>query len=387
MERRAFTLIELLVVISIIAVLIALLLPAVQSAREAARRAQCTNNLKQLGLAAHNFVSSNNNLPDGMNEPYIDGLNPNEVSGKFVNDSTNPFGPNWAVLLLPYIEQQNLFNASNVLGYPGIPGPYSPGPPYSSIPNASSYNMDWCNTTVRSTPLSVMTCPTDVNNNPSNFYFSNPSDAAYGITPVDPRTGTPLMNWARGNYGAVQGGTDGDHVVNGYGGESADPFPGTSKRGVMGNNFGVTLAQVTDGLSNTMFFGELRAGLNSLDIRGTWAIGYAGASLCCHAKNYNPTPNGTFMISPPNCGDGGDELQGCYAFAPMFPNRAQLGMPCSCQQGHRNTGGQSRSMHPGGVNVGMGDGSVRFIKNTIANQVWFELLVSNDGWILGSDQY
>jgi hypothetical protein len=84
----------------------------------------------------HFSAKKYNNFPDGMNEPYIDGLNPNEVSGKFVNDSTNPFGPNWAVLLLPYIEQQNLFNASNVLGYPGIPGPYSPGPPYSSIPNA-----------------------------------------------------------------------------------------------------------------------------------------------------------------------------------------------------------------------------------------------------------
>ncbi len=387
MNRRAFTLIELLVVIAIIAVLIALLLPAVQAAREAARRAQCTNNLKQLGLAAHNFVSSNNNFPDGMQEPWVDGLNPSEVGGRLVGEAANPFGPNWAVMLLPYLEQQPLFNASNVLGYPGFPGPHGAPPPYSAVPNASMYNMDWANTTLRSTRINALICPTDSNNNPSNMFFNDPTFGTYGITPVDQRTGTPMMNWARGNYGAVQGATDGDHVINGYGGESADPFPGTSKRGVMGNNFGVRLADVTDGLSNTAIFGELRAGLNTMDVRGTWAIGLAGASLCCHAKSFNATPNGKFMPPDPNCGDGGDEIEGCFAFAPMFPNRDKLGMPCSCAMGHRNNAGQSRSMHPGGVNIGLGDGSVRFIKDTIANKVWFTLLVSNDGWIVSADQY
>ena len=120
LRRSAFTLIELLVVIAIIAILIGLLVPAMQKVREAAARAQCTNNLKQLALAAHNFVSSNNVLPDGMQEPWVDGLNPDEVGGHLVGETANPFGPNWAVWLLPYLEQQNLFNASNVTGYPGF---------------------------------------------------------------------------------------------------------------------------------------------------------------------------------------------------------------------------------------------------------------------------
>ena len=119
-KRRGFTLIELLVVIAIISVLISLLLPAVQSARESARRAQCVNNLKQLGLAAANFVSSNNKLPMGVMEPWALGLT-NQTAGDYtVSDFYHPFGPNWAVQLLPFMEQQTLYNASNVTGYPGV---------------------------------------------------------------------------------------------------------------------------------------------------------------------------------------------------------------------------------------------------------------------------
>jgi prepilin-type N-terminal cleavage/methylation domain-containing protein/prepilin-type processing-associated H-X9-DG protein len=398
-NRSGFTLIELLVVISIIAVLIALLLPAVQSAREAARRAQCVNNLKQIGLAAHNFISANNAFPLGVRLPWADGLT-NDQAGDFtVSDATKPFGPNWAVTLLPYLEQSTLFNASNVTGYPGIPGvpsvPSNSGiagswtspSPYTTVPKKGMYNMDWCNSTLRNTPLSVFICPTDGYNNPQNFYFSNPDDLQYGITPVDPRTETPLMNWARGNYGAVQGGTDADHVVNGSLGLDNGPFDGTSKLGVMGANFGVTLATVSDGTSNTAIFAEMRAGLNSVDIRGTWAIGFQSASLCCEARPYNPTPNCTNMQPLGTCDDGGDETQSCFVVAYTFPNRGLLGMPCNCTKGTFNSGGQSRSLHPGGVNIGMGDGSVRFVKNTIANAVWFALLVCNDGWVISSNQY
>jgi prepilin-type N-terminal cleavage/methylation domain-containing protein/prepilin-type processing-associated H-X9-DG protein len=389
MRRRAgFTLIELLVVIAIIGILIALLLPAVQAAREAARRAQCINNLKQLGLGVHNFESTYGSFPKGANLPYVNGLTYKQATDQLVSDQTEPFGPNWAVMILPYLEQQPLYNASNVVGYPGWDGPYTASPPFVSAPNPNLYNMDWANQTLRSTNLNVFVCPSDPNNKPSNAFFSQSDFANFGqIAPRDPRTNAPLLNWARGNYGAVQGATDADHVVNGDYGESSSPFPGRSKRGMMGANFGVKIADVTDGLTNSAMIAEMRTGLTTIDGRGVWAIGFESMSLCCHAKNYNPTPNAKFMVSPPGCDDGGDETQTCYAFAAQFPNRNLLGMPCNCTQGTFNSGGQARSLHPGGVNVAMGDGSVRFFKDTVANQIWYAVLTSNDGTVLSADQY
>ncbi len=155
---------------------------------------------------------------------------------------------------------------------------------------------------------------------------------------------------------------------------------------MMGANFGLTIAQVTDGLSNTAMIGELRSGLNSMDIRGTWALGMTGASMCGHAKDYNPTPNNKNGIPYPNCDDGGDELQTSGVFAPMFPNAGALGMGMNCGNAN-NSGGQVRSLHPGGVNVSFGDGSVRFIKNTISNLVWYNILTSKNGAIVGADQF
>src|SRR5262249_1819514 len=152
--------------------------------------------------------------------------------------------------------------------------------------------------------------------------------------------------------------TDMDNTVNGYGGESHAPFKGATKKGVMGANYGVKLAAVTDGLSNTIFVAELRAGLAPSDGPGVWAVGFGGMSLCCEARSYDPGPNSTFMVPPGNCDDGGDENQTCWTIATQFPNRGQLGMPCNCSQGTtvgspgaNNVGSQSRSMHPGGVNI------------------------------------
>src|SRR5438132_8656568 len=114
MRRAAFTLIELLVVIAIIAILIGLLLPAVQKVREAANRMQCANNLKQIGLAAHSYHDANGRFPPAVLMPYAQ-----EGNDPLTGGSTNPFGPNWAIFLLPYIEQQNLYNQANPTSYPG----------------------------------------------------------------------------------------------------------------------------------------------------------------------------------------------------------------------------------------------------------------------------
>ena len=248
--------------------------------------------------------------------------------------------------------------------------------------------MDWANATLRSTRLNVFVCPTDPNNGPAKC-SSPASDVANfpSFTPMDQRTGTPLLNWARGNYGAIQGATDADHVVNGTDGETSDPFPGMPKTGMMGANFGVRIAEVTDGLSNTAAIGELRVGLATIDIRGTWAMGFAGASLCGHAKTYNPTPNNKLGSSIPSARTAATRSRTCPPSARSSPTPPRMGMGFNCGAGMFNSGGQVRSMHPGGVNVGFGDGSVRFIKNSVANQIWFALLVSKDGTVLSADQY
>ena len=391
-RRRAsgFTLIELLVVIAIIAVLIALLLPAVQSAREAARRAQCVNNEKQLLLGLLNFESANGTFPKGINEPYLNGLNFNTGSDALGSDFSEPFGPNWAIMILPFIEEAPLYNSSNVLGYPGWAGPYAVA--YASTaPNPKNYNMDWCNTTVRSTRLAAFVCPTDPKNDPANNFFQ-PSDIplfmAAGINfPQDQQKGIPLTNWARGNYGANQGNTDPDHQIGGINDPgAAQAFP--SHVGMMGENFGSTIASVTDGLSNTAAVVELRAGLTTVDVRGVWAMGLGMASLGGHGKPYNPTPNNLngFNINQ-GCNDGGDEMQAGPILGQQVLNAAQQGMGFNCGSGMFNSGGQTRSTHPGGVNIGFGDGSVHFIKNSIAFPVWLAIEAKNDGQILSSDQY
>jgi prepilin-type N-terminal cleavage/methylation domain-containing protein/prepilin-type processing-associated H-X9-DG protein len=388
MKRHGFTLIELLVVIAIIAVLIALLLPAVQAAREAARRAQCVNNIKQLLLGLHNFESANGTFPMGVNEPYLNGLNYKTGSDSLGSDMTEPFGPNWAIMILPYIEQQSIYNSSNVLGYPGWAGPYSV-PNASTAPNANMYNMDWACTTVRSASLKVFICPTDPNNRPDNAFYSTSDATAYPqYAPTDQRNGTILTNWARGNYGAVQGATDPDHQIGGSDDLGADPFPGYTKVGMMGLNFGSTIASVTDGLSNTLAIAELRSGLGTMDIRGTWALGLGMASLAGHAKPYNPTPNNLkgFSVAQ-GCNDGGDEMQAGPVLGGQFPTAAQQGMGFNCGGGMFNSGGQSRSLHAGGVNAGFADGSVKFIKNSISQFVWFALLTKRDGAVLSADQY
>ena len=180
-RRRGFTLIELLVVIAIIAVLIALLLPAVQAAREAARRIQCTNNLKQLGLGIANYESANNSLPIGI------------VFDTNVFPCTSPsFGHNcqrtpWFVLMLPFIEQGPLYNAFNASI--GTEGPHPQGVPLGFVMNS----------TVSTTKIPSFQCPSDDSN---TFSFAALSAATGGRLPPLPWSPT------KGNYGVNWGNTD-----------------------------------------------------------------------------------------------------------------------------------------------------------------------------------
>ena len=301
--RAGFTLVELLVVITIIGILIALLLPAVQSAREAARRMSCSNNLKNIGLALHNYHDSQKAFPPGMT--ILDKSDP--------QSSIKPMA-NWVILTLPFLEQEPLYRQFD-----------------RTVPISDAKNLQ-----PRRTRLSVMLCPTDSRN---EIPCNRPEDG----------------EWARGNYAAngsigqlnsALNGPTGSYWGKGY------------RRGVMGCNASVTIGQITDGTSNTIMVAEVRAGLSPLDRRGTWAMGIVGSSvLFGHGMTDDHGPN--------NCVAAADDLLECGELQTAVGNetltRKCMGC-CVCNVSNQAT---ARSMHPGGVFVAMCDASVRFISDYV----------------------
>jgi prepilin-type N-terminal cleavage/methylation domain-containing protein/prepilin-type processing-associated H-X9-DG protein len=352
-RRLGFTLIELLVVIAIIAILIGLLVPAVQKVREAAARIQCSNNLKQIGLALHNYEGNFHQLPPGSRIPWY----PGGVDQDDFLDFTKPFGPNWAVILLPFIEQDNLYNQANVIGYPGVA--ITVGTPPANA------NQNW--RSLRNVEIKTYLCPSDANN---RQHYNDPSG------------GPPEKDWARGNYGATAGWEDYDHVANGNSKTTtqAGVMKGFVASPMMSANYGARFAEVTDGLSNTIMVGELRAGRSALDPRGVWALGFPSSSIVNAGRAaYNPSPNNNLG----NSGKDGDEIQTCSKFWTATIGSVD-GLGC-IKKGNLMTSGMSRSLHTGGVNACMGDGSVRFIKNSIDEQTWCFLISKGDGQVITGD--
>ena len=142
-------------------------------------------------------------------------------------------------------------------------------------------------------------------------------------------------------------------------------------------NYGSTLLAITDGTSNTIMVAELRAGISPLDPRGVWAMGFSGSSIANAGRaSYNPTPNNTLGDS----GGDGDEIQFCNSTI-----GSKQGMGCINDAGNDMTSGMSRSQHTGGVNCGNADGSVRFLKNSVSQLVWCQLLSKSDGYVLSGD--
>ena len=358
--RSAFTLIELLVVIAIIAILIGLLLPAVQKVREAAARSTCQNNLKQIGLGLHNYESTYKQFPQGTQVPWC-----KSGSGDDYMDYTKAFGPNWAVTLLPQIEQNNVYILANVSSYPGIPTPVA-----QTNVQPSGVSTAW--RVVADTPIKTYLCPSDAFNG-KNFVLA---------TVPGGKTG-----WARGNYGATGGYEDFDHVGRGANYKTSKAgLPKTAgmvSSPVMAGNYGARFADILDGLSNTVAVAELRAGLTPIDPRGVWAMGMPGASIVNAGRTaFNPTPNNT--AAAPTGGDGGDELQDGPGYCTGLDLGPKLRMGCM-KDGTLMTSAMSRSLHTGGVNTCLADGSVRFIPDTVSQLSWVRLLSKQDGQILDND--
>jgi len=323
--RSGFTLVELLVVIAIIGILVGLLLPAVQAAREAARRMSCSNNMKQLGLAFHMYHDTYKRLPAGANQQYT------PATGNIQNN--NWYGYSALTMILPYVEQQSLYNQLkwNSHHYDGnviAPATVSP-------------------LAVSRTKLAMFLCPSD-------------KDAPYGA------------EIGQSNYGVCLGSNIG------YGLGNTGEANGMFSR-VNYNNFAFAI----DGLSNTIMLGEWNKGDNdgtSFDTSADWANNIPVASLRPNTTRKYPTQAELDAVGAAALSAGPSShrsVAGLRWIAPgqynsMFntlatPNwRFPSVMDCNgCGQGDSSGVFPSRSRHPGGTMHAMGDGSVRFINQTI----------------------
>ncbi len=349
-KARAFTLIELLVVIAIIAVLIALLLPAVQAAREAARRAQCVNNLKQLGLAMHNYHSTENAFPTGAIRGQGQVLAPGQPAcgtNIFSSCQNTP----WFCLMLPYIEQGTLANSYNYAV--GSEGPMTPLPLGFVV-----------NSTVARTKMSTFQCPSDRINQ-----FSVTTDYAGGAL--------SSYIFTKGNYAANWGNLSWGQQSANYVGSPIDPVTGAAPQYQQGA-FGFTtigVASVTDGTSNTVFAAEVLQGAQT-DIRGMmWSTIPGGASYMSRMA-----PNNAMDYY--RAGFTGDVLQGGFCVSETVQ-----GLPCVPLGSDKGSFAGARGHHSGGVNTLMGDGSVRFCKNSVSMPTWMGLHTIAGGEVISADAY
>lgn len=362
MTRRGFTLIELLVVIAIIAVLISLLLPAVQSAREAARRAQCVNNLKQMGLALHNYHSTNDSFPMGSSVTMSDPTGAASGGNPFLSWN------NWSAqaLLLGFTEQTPLYNAANF----NLAVWHSGRTPLGYAANLTVFNAK----------VAQYLCPSDGEAGKSftNSYFAS----------VGPNTQAEGMGGVNGQTGS---------------------FTGKGSPGLFSYNINYSLRDTTDGSSNTIAFSEALVSHSAQKVeRRTGMVNVTG-NRYYHAFADPATTTQTMALIG-NCdakwktssAAGGDfpnaigtrwsmGVMGWSMFCTVLtPNEKPYS---ACRVGCAGCGidntsiMSATSLHPGGVNVCMGDGSVKFIKNTVNRMTWVALGTRSGGEIVSADSY
>ena len=351
-RRRGFTLIELLVVIAIIAVLIGLLLPAVQKVREAAARMSCTNNLKQIGLAMHNYHDANGKLPPG------------------VGNYGCCWGT-WPIVVMPYFEQDNMaklyvnYNGSDIVG---TPSGNTTGWRYGAGTNPAN---------VTSQRLKVLTCPTDtpsaplpvtvsgvtynltahnyaVNYGNTNLYGTAVGGVAFGGAPFRCYPAGWLTDSAmQATYGWAQPDSDKQAKYRQYG-NAGQPQQ--------------SVEQITDGTSNTLMLAEVIQGQGG-DLRGfLWwgnASGFTGYNV--------PNSNAPDVLTGGTCNAA-----------------ATWNIPCTTlnsTQFPRMMTARSRHNAGGGVNVAFCDGHVTWVNNSVSQATWRALSTSQGGEVLDNSAF
>ncbi|QDU11170.1 DUF1559 domain-containing protein [Gimesia aquarii] len=332
---RGFTLIELLVVIAIIAILIALLLPAVQQAREAARRSQCKNNLKQLGIGLHNYYETFSQFPPGG---VHSGVPRNGGSG-------HSFGPSFYGLILPFMDLATMYNSMEWEGE-------SPGYVNEGAGSAGDLNRVIVNQAGR---IPAFTCPS------STLAVRNGSFCPFahyaGITgAADPTTFTESRIFDDGSLGLISGG------------------------GMLVPNKGIRLRDCTDGSSNTIMIGEANGELERL-IAGTYSK--LAATGTTHGWLMGLRVTGT----PPNLQPvAANSDQRCFNLTTVrySPNQEPFANQLFPGMGS-NVGANNplMSFHVGGVQVLLADGSVRFLSENVHLETLKQLATRDDGQPIG----
>ena len=379
-RRSAFALVELLVVIAIIGILVALLLPAIQAAREAARRSRCSTNLKQQSLAVLNFESANRYVPPGGPTCVDTPDNGPPMPSWWVSGSRHGamcYGPNWALQLFSHLEEGSLAAlAKQALDDPAEESRANP-PDTWDMQGKGSRNWRAFHESVSA----ALICPSS-GTHPDNVPYNDDDDGTSGMG---------LAHLSRSNYAACLGGNT---MINAVPLESRMPVnPDPPYAGMFGlvrihkypiggrTGKGNPVSRVIDGMSHTVMLSEVltwnetnERGMSvddgvaqgNDDWRGVWMIPGMGASA--FSGKFPPNAKGSGPDFRGGSYNRADRIAGCGTGIKGAPG--YLDMPCEEGQNTANTWASARSAHNQGVNAAMGDGSVPFVSDDIEPRVW-----------------